>query len=159
MRTKLLCTKLLWTSPVCNTAPPLRNNMTSLQIQSVFPIQSFNSFETPPNWPAISSYLVGHLFISVGRSAGCSAFRYLKQLQPSINISNLQALFDYCKIYCYYKLLIVVFTHHLFDMTGVLVLTSTVSVSVLLPQPNRQMYRREFWHGGQVEGYQGQVYT
>ncbi len=44
----------------------------------------------------------------------------------------------------------------------VIVVTSCVSVSVsvcVLPlsRPNRQTYRLDFWHGGQVEGYLGQV--
>ncbi len=30
-------------------------------------------------------------------------------------------------------------------------------ILVLLSQPNGQTYILEFWHGGQVEGYLGQV--
>ncbi len=51
------------------------------------------------------------------------------------------------------------------DVSGVIVLTSCVCVSVCpcvrvlpLSQPNGQTYRLEFWHGGQVEGYLGQVH-
>ncbi len=53
-------------------------------------------------------------------------------------------------------LLRAVFTPHVCDVSGVIVLTSYVCPSVsLLPLswPNGQMYRLEFWHGGQVEGY------
>ena len=49
-----------------------------------------------------------------------------------------------------------IFTPH--DVSGVIVLTSSVCPSLcLLPLswPNGQTY--EYWHGGQVEGYRGQV--
>ncbi len=51
---------------------------------------------------------------------------------------------------------IMIITPHVSDMTGVIVLTSSVCV-LPLPWPNGQMYRLEFWHGDQVEGYLGQV--
>ncbi len=50
---------------------------------------------------------------------------------------------------------------HASDMAGVIVLTSFLCVCVcVLPllQQNGHAYRLEFWHGGQVEGYLGQVY-
>ena len=46
------------------------------------------------------------------------------------------------------------------DVMGVIVLILCVCVcpSVLsLSRPNRQTYRREIWHGGQVVGYLGQI--
>ena len=45
------------------------------------------------------------------------------------------------------------------DVLGVIVLTSSVCVCVSprtsfsLSRQNRRTYRREFWHGGKVEGY------
>ncbi len=51
-------------------------------------------------------------------------------------------------------------TPHVCDVSGVIVLTSSVCVSVcLLPlsQPNGQTYGLEFQYVGQVEGYLGQV--
>ncbi len=50
----------------------------------------------------------------------------------------------------------IIFTPHVSDVMGVIVLTSSVCLSVSLFQPNGQTYRLEFWHGGQVEGYLGQ---
>ena len=50
-------------------------------------------------------------------------------------------------------------TPHMPDVTGVIVLTLCVCVrlSVSLSQPNGQTNGLEFWHGGQVKGYLGQV--
>ena len=50
-----------------------------------------------------------------------------------------------------------IFTPHVSDMMGVIVLTSSVCASVSLSWANGQTYGLEFWHGGQVEGYLGQV--
>ena len=54
-----------------------------------------------------------------------------------------------------------VITPHVCDMSGVIVLTSCVCVcvcaSVSLSWVDGQTYGLEFWHGGQVEGYLGQV--
>ena len=54
-----------------------------------------------------------------------------------------------------------VFTSHISDVMGVIVLTSCVCVclsvcpSVSLYRPKGKTYRLEFLHGGQVEGYLG----
>ncbi len=51
-------------------------------------------------------------------------------------------------------------TPNVSDLTGVIVLTSFVCVCVCvlpLSQPNRQTYRLEFWHAGQVEEYLSQL--
>ncbi len=54
-----------------------------------------------------------------------------------------------------------IFTPHVSDVMGVIVLTSyvclCVCLSVLLYRPNGQTYRLEFLHGGQVEEYLGKV--
>ena len=62
-------------------------------------------------------------------------------------------------IFAYFSsryLLVIIITPHVSDVSGVIVLTSCVCLSVSLSQPNRRTYRLEFWHGGQVEGYLGQ---
>ncbi len=51
----------------------------------------------------------------------------------------------------------IIITPHVCDVSGVIVLTSSVCL-LPLSRPNRQTYRLEIWHGGQVEGYLGQVY-
>ena len=58
---------------------------------------------------------------------------------------------------------VAIFTPHVFDVSGVIVLTLCVCVclsvrlSVSLSQPKGQKYRLEFRHGGQVKEYLGQV--
>ena len=49
-----------------------------------------------------------------------------------------------CVAYC-------IFTPHVSDVTGVIVLTSSVRLSISLSQPNGQTCGLEFWHGGQDE--------
>ena len=66
-------------------------------------------------------------------------------------------------LHMYFFLLPSVITPHISDVMGVIVFTSFVCPSVglcpsvSLSRPNRQAHRLEFWHGGQVEGYLGQV--
>ncbi len=52
-------------------------------------------------------------------------------------------------------------TPHVYDVMGVIVLASSVCVSVCpsvsLSRLNGQTYELEYWHGGQVEGYLGQI--
>ena len=53
-------------------------------------------------------------------------------------------------------------TPHVCDVSGVIVLTSSVCVcvcvSVTTLTAEQTDVRNEFWHGGQVEGYLGQVH-
>ena len=62
-------------------------------------------------------------------------------------------------------LLLNIFTPHVCDVSGVIVLTLSVCLCVCLcvcglplSRPNEQTYRLEFRHLGQVEGYVGQVF-
>ncbi len=48
-------------------------------------------------------------------------------------------------------------TPHVSDVMGVIVLTSFVCLSVCLPHSTGRTNGLEFWRGGQVDGYLGQV--